>query len=95
MKNKISVDKEMLISIINTAKNEYNAGCFNQTETEYIAEKILDNEYIPVNRCKDCRYYIGKEIDDEGVCRGWGYVKVSANGYCYEAKRKRKETNET
>lgn len=89
----ISVDKEMLMSIINIAKNEYNTGRFNQTETEYIAEKILDNGYTHVERCKDCRYYIGKDTNKEGVCRGWSYVRVSANGYCYEAKR-RKERSE-
>ena len=46
-------------------------------------------EYVPVIRCKDCKYYNPQQHYCEGIGNWFGYVgEWSDNGYCYKAERK-------
>lgn len=51
--------------------------------TEVVADYLLDNDVVPVVRCKNCRHYKAPDEGDFlGLCTS-GIVAVSNNGAIY------------
>ena len=63
--------------------------------TEAVADYLLDNDVVPVVRCKDCRHWIERDAycstGTIHVC--WFTEALTGNnGFCYRGERKDNET---
>ena len=58
--------------------------------TEAVADYLLDNDVVPVVRCKDCKYWSDgiKGCTDRVKFCTIGYYMVGENGYCVFGERK-------
>ena len=58
--------------------------------TEVVADYLLDNDVVPVVRCKDCKYWSdGVSGCTEHIkCCKIGFYMVGENGYCVYGERK-------
>ena len=53
--------------------------------TEVVADYLLDNDVVPVIRCKDCKHYALHAL----ACRHENFNGIiPMNGYCYYGERK-------
>ena len=61
--------------------------------TEAVADYLLDNDVVPVVRCKDCKYFIPKVDGTVGFCKCGevcGYLTTMrvADDFCSYGERK-------
>lgn len=56
--------------------------------TEVVADYLLDNDVLPVVRCKDCRFLDNVSLN-HGIYYCWKHHKeVECDGYCSYGERK-------
>ena len=74
-------DKERLIEIINTKIHRKNGVPLEVV----IADYLLDNDVLPVIRCKDCKYFLPPTKNDFAACRYdkcGGMLAPAPNDFC-------------
>ncbi len=59
---------------------------------EAVADYLLDNDVVPVVRCKDCRFSARHDIYDPMECMKWttkwGVAYTTPDGHCHKGERK-------
>ena len=59
--------------------------------TEAVADYLLDNDVVPVVRCKDCKHRYYNEDSEEYCCEVWGDgfdTFVNQDEFCSRGERK-------
>jgi hypothetical protein len=59
--------------------------------TEAVADYLLDNDVVPVVRCRDCKHYF-RYGDGVYGCRTFGMMKTKPDGFCSYGERKDNES---
>lgn len=63
--------------------------------TEAVADYLMDNDVVPVVRCKDCRFSAQHGPYDPMECMKWttkwGVAYTTPDGHCHNGERKDKE----
>lgn len=75
-------DREKLIEILRVPIYPHELA----DPTEAVADYLLDNDVVPVVRCKDCKHW-RKSGDGCGWCEAWEQGRYHDN-YCNYGERK-------
>jgi hypothetical protein len=74
--------RDRLVEMIKQAKQSTkNANCDIERNMLF-ADCLIENDVVPVVRCKDCKHFEIDEEDELGECK-CGYITVSYNGALY------------
>lgn len=77
------IDREKIIKILNTKIYPRN----NVDSVVAIANFFIDNDLVPVVRCKDCKYWEKQKDSAQGRCILSGNYPTSA-WFCANGERK-------
>lgn len=81
-------DRERLLEILNKPIFPHEM----VDPLEAVSDYLLDNDVVPVVRCKDCKHFCQTEIYDPDECMKWkvrfGVAYTTPDGYCHKAERK-------
>lgn len=60
--------------------------------TDAVADYLLDNDVVPVVRCKDCKFFCADEFYEDTECvkwrTKWGVCYTTPDGYCHKGERR-------
>ena len=77
-------DREKLLEILDVPISPHE----NVDPLEAVADYLLDNDVVPVVRCKDCKHYVLHAL----ACRHENFNGIiPMNGYCSYGERKDNE----
>ena len=87
--------EEKLIKILESAESAFYWDSADKSFVEKIADHLIENDVVPVVRCKDCKWQESGK-DYEPYCNHWKsglYAAVKDDDFCSYGERKDDASN--